>query len=158
VQALEAELAKLASSCAADKDCTCYPGGVGGVARCGGVSDVAAAGRIEALTRRFADSRCDNRVNCAAQLCLAACVDGRRGDHDAGVQGAGSLCAALMLRDTPLLFVQADAYWCPTCEKLLAFGWGREHLDEETLALVRDASNDVGAADEYLAGESGADS
>ena len=30
VQALKAELAKLPSSCAADKDCTCYPGGVGG--------------------------------------------------------------------------------------------------------------------------------
>jgi hypothetical protein len=52
---------------------------------------------------------------------------------------------ALMLRDTPLLFAQSDEYWCPTCEKLLALGWGRDQVDDETLALVRNASNDVEA-------------
>jgi hypothetical protein len=77
VQALKTELAKLPSACTADKDCTCYSGGVSGVTGCGGVSDVAAARRIATLTREFTKSRCDNRVNCAAQLCRAACVDGR---------------------------------------------------------------------------------
>lgn len=62
-----------------------------------------------------------------------------------GVKADGVTKRALMLRDTPLLFAQSDEYWCPTCEKLLALGWGRDQVDDETLALVRNASNDVEA-------------
>ena len=59
------------------------------------------------------------------------------------VKAEGVTKQALMLRDTPLLFAQSDEYWCPTCEKLLALGWGRDQVDDETLALVMFAS-DVG--------------
>lgn len=59
------------------------------------------------------------------------------------VKAEGVTKRALMLRDTPLLFAQSDEYWCPKCEKLLTLGWGRDQVDDETLALVMFAS-DVG--------------
>jgi hypothetical protein len=61
------------------------------------------------------------------------------------VKAEGVTKLALMLRDTPLLFAGADESWCPTCEKLLALGWGRDRVDDETLAVVRAASDDVEA-------------
>lgn len=59
------------------------------------------------------------------------------------VKANGVTKRALVLRDTPLLFAQSDEYWCPTCEKLLALGWGRNQVDDETLALVRNACSNM---------------
>ncbi|NJM90805.1 MAG: hypothetical protein HC863_00475 [Myxococcales bacterium] len=55
---------------------------------------------------------------------------------------------ALVLRDTPLLVTQSD--WCPPCEKRFALGWGRNQVDEETLALVRNASSNMEAPTDVL--------
>ncbi len=52
---------------------------------------------------------------------------------------------SLVLGDTPLLFAQADEYWCPTCEKLLALGLGRENVDQRVLDALRQVSNLVDA-------------
>jgi hypothetical protein len=51
----------------------------------------------------------------------------------------------LMLRDVPLLFAESGEYGCPTCEMLLALGWGRDQVDGETLTLVRNASSNLDA-------------
>lgn len=60
------------------------------------------------------------------------------------VEGEGGARRVLTLRETPLLFAQSsDEYWLSTCEKLLALGWGRDRVDAETLALIRDASHEV---------------
>ena len=70
-------LGALPSSCAADGDCTCYPGGIDGVTDCGGVSDLPTAARIGVFTQDFSRLRCDGSVSCAPRQCLAACVAGR---------------------------------------------------------------------------------
>jgi hypothetical protein len=46
----------------------------------------------------------------------------------------------LLLGDVPLIVGESDDYWCPTCEKLLALGAGREQVDQQTLEIVRQAS------------------
>lgn len=66
------------------------------------------------------------------------------------VRAGGTTMRALMLRDTPLLFAQSDADWCPTCETLLALGWGRDQVEAETLAVIRSASCDMEAPVDVL--------
>lgn len=46
----------------------------------------------------------------------------------------------LTLRGTPLAFVQSSG--CPTCESLLAAGWGRDRADWPELAAVRRVLNE----------------
>lgn len=77
VKDLERELATLPSTCTKDSDCTCYVGGVSGVTKCGGASDLATAVRVGKLTEEYGSSHCLPVDNCAASLCTARCVSGR---------------------------------------------------------------------------------
>jgi hypothetical protein len=52
---------------------------------------------------------------------------------------------SLVLGETPLLVAEGDEYWCPTCEKLLALGMGRENIDPLVLDGLRRVSNLVDA-------------
>ncbi|MCC6994607.1 MAG: hypothetical protein IT370_08370 [Deltaproteobacteria bacterium] len=52
---------------------------------------------------------------------------------------------SLVLGETPLLVAQADEYWCPTCEKLLGLGLGRDNVEQGVLDALRQVSNLVHA-------------
>lgn len=52
----------------------------------------------------------------------------------------GGARRVLVLGDTTLVHAQADEYWCPTCEKLLAMGAGREHVSASALDSLRVSS------------------
>jgi hypothetical protein len=77
VSRMRAVLARLPSACAADADCTCYPGGIEAVTGCGAVSDMATAREVTQIQADFRANRCDYSVSCAPRECRAACVQGR---------------------------------------------------------------------------------
>lgn len=54
--------------------------------------------------------------------------------------GAGRV---LLLGDTRLVRAQVDEYWCPTCEKLLAMGAGREQVRSSALESLRHVSSET---------------
>ena len=51
------------------------------------------------------------------------------------------LTRTLLCGETPLLYAQAEEYWCPTCEKLVALADGRENVDSAVLETLRRVSN-----------------
>ncbi len=52
---------------------------------------------------------------------------------------------SLFLGDTPLVVLGCGEYWCPTCQKLLSLGLGREHVDPEALDALRQVSSRIDA-------------
>lgn len=79
---------------------------------------------------------------------LLVLVEGARGSlrWETSEPGSDAGRRALVLGDTPLLLSQADdEYWCPTCEKLLALGMGRENVDPKVVDALRRVSNLVDA-------------
>lgn len=77
VSRMRAVVARLPSACASDAECMCYPGGIGAVTGCGGVSDPATAAEVARIQAEFRQSRCDYSVSCAPRECRAACMQGR---------------------------------------------------------------------------------
>lgn len=50
--------------------------------------------------------------------------------------------ATLVYGDTPLIKFQADeAYFCPTCEKLVASGYGLNMSDQKVISELREVLN-----------------
>jgi len=81
VAQMRTALAALPAACTTDAQCTCYVGGVEDVTRCGDVSDLGTARKIDALQERFDKAQCDYQVSCKPRECRAACVQGHCGSR-----------------------------------------------------------------------------
>jgi len=58
-----------------------------------------------------------------------------------GTSGPEGTRRSLVVGETPLVIAQTDEYWCPTCEKLLALGMGRESVEPKILEALQQVSN-----------------
>lgn len=56
----------------------------------------------------------------------------------------GELKAFLLLDEIPLIKWHSDEYNCPTCEKLLAAGYGRNKVPDSIIESIKNAGNNTG--------------
>lgn len=73
----EVALKAAPGACSAAADCACYPGGVGKLSGCGGVTDKVTANKLQTIASAYRKDGCSPTVNCAPRLCQPRCDDGK---------------------------------------------------------------------------------